>query len=138
MPPRKRTDPEKLLDTNGAAIGEAVPTSIVDASTAAVGIPPEADRDPSRDLDMLRRELDQLQKKISRMVAVTKSGSIQAARQTEATVKLYPISSLLAAASVAAAFAFAVSALRSRPPRTNYERMLEDLTRLTGRVRSRL
>lgn len=138
MPPRKRTDPEKSLDTDGAAIGEPVPKSIVDTNTAAVGIPPEADRDPHQDLDMLRRELDQLRKKISRMAAVTKAGTIQAARQTEATVKLYPISSLLAAASVAAAFAFAVSALRSRPPRTKYERMLDDLTRLTGGLRARL
>lgn len=137
MPPRKRTDTAPLV-AKGAKIGEPVPKAIVDTNTAVVGIPPQPDYDPREEIGALRKQMEALRQQISDAAQSVKGGARQAARQTEATVKLYPVSSLLAAAAVAGAFAFAIAGLRSSTPRSRYDRALDEVRDLYDRIRDRL
>ncbi|UFS78951.1 MULTISPECIES: hypothetical protein [Rhizobium] len=137
MPPRKRTATAPAV-TEGAKIGEPVPKAIVDTSNASVGIPPQPDYDPREEIRALRRQMESLRREISAAARSVKGGAMQAARQTEATVKLYPVSSLLAVAAVAGAFAFAIAGLRSSTPRSRYERALDEMRDLYDRIRDRL
>ena len=136
MPPRKH--PEHLkLESSTTKIGEPVPKAVIDTNTESVGVPPQPHYDPAAELGALREQVDILRRHLSGTASVAKGGARQAARHAEATVKLYPVSTLVTVAAVAAGFAFAVAGLRSAPPRSRYDRGL-DLTRdLYGRVRDR-
>ena len=136
MPPRK--DKTATLVTEGAKIGEPVPRAIVDTNTASVGIPPQADFNPDEEISALRQQVDALRKQLAEAAGGAKASARVAARQTQATVKLYPVLSLFAVAAVAGAFAFAVAGLRTTPARTRYESTLDDLRDLYGRVRDRI
>jgi hypothetical protein len=136
MPPRK--DKTATLLTQGAKIGEPVPRAVVDTNTASVGIPPQPDFNPAEEIGALRRQVETLREQLASAAHRTKVSAKQVARDTEATVKLYPVSSLVAVAAVAGAFAFAVAGLRSVPSRTRYERTLDDLRDLYDRIRDRI
>ncbi|EPE96849.1 hypothetical protein [Rhizobium grahamii] len=135
MPPRK-TD-TTTLGQDSAKIGEPVPIGIIDTNTSSVGIPPSADFDAYEEIGALRKQLEGLRQQVSDAVQAVKGGARQAARQTEATVKLYPVSSLVAVATVAAAVAFVVGA-RPVPQKSRYDRTLDDIRDLFERLRDRL
>jgi hypothetical protein len=136
MPPRK--EKTVTLVTEGAKIGEPVPRAIVDTNTASVGIPPQPDFNPAEEISALRQQVDTLRKQLAEAAGTAKVSAKAAARQTQATVKLYPVSSLFAVAAVAGAFAFAVAGLRSTRSRTRYDSTLDDLRDLYDRVRDRI
>lgn len=137
MPPRKRTATAPAA-TEGAKIGEPVPKAIIDTDTASVGIPPQPDYDPREELRAMRKQLESLRLEISAAARSVKGGAMQAARQTESTVKLYPVSSLLAVAAVAGALAFAIAGLHSSTPRSRYDRALDEMRDLYDRIRDHL
>lgn len=136
MPPRK--DKTATLVTEGAKIGEPVPRAIVDTNTASVGIPPQPDFNPAEEISTLRQQVKTLRKQVEEAAGSAKASAKAAARQTQATVKLYPVSSLVAVAAVAGALAFVVAGLRSTPPRSRYESAIEDLRDLYDRIRDRI
>jgi len=136
MPPRKNKT--ATLVTKGAKIGEPVPRAIVETNTASVGIPPQADFSAAEEISALRQQVDTLHKQLAEMTGSAKASAKAVARQTRATVKLYPVSSLIAVAAVAGAFALAVAGLRSEPSRTRYESTLDDLRDLYDRIRDRI
>jgi hypothetical protein len=137
MPPRKRIATAPAA-TEGAKIGEPAPKAIIDTDTASVGIPPQPDYDPREELRAMRKQLETLRHEISAVARSVKGGAMQAARQTEATAKLYPVSSLLAVAAVAGACAFAIAGFRASTPRSRYDRALDEMRDLYDRVRDRL
>lgn len=136
MAPRK--DKHASLATEGAKIGEPVPRAIVDTNTASVGIPPQPAFNSVEEISALRQQVDTLRKQLAQAALNAKASAKVAARQTHATVKLYPMSSLFAVAAVAGAFAFAVAGLRSTPTRTRHESTLDDLRDLYDRIRDRI
>lgn len=136
MAPRKSSETETLLDVNGPAIGEPVSKAEIEESRAETGIPRQAGYNAEEELGVLRRELAALQKTVTGMAASAKAGAVEAARQTEATVKLYPVSSLVATAAVCAAFALALAHLRA-PPRSRYDRLVEEFADIAARLRGR-
>jgi hypothetical protein len=137
MPPRK---PTKIttLDTTAAKIGEPVPKGIVDIDTASLGIPPQPDLGPREELSALRKQVDVLRRQVDDAAQAAKVGARQVARRTDATVKLYPVSTLVTVAAVAGAFAFAVAGLRAAPPRSHSDRALDEMRDLYDRIRGRL
>jgi hypothetical protein len=137
MPPRKPTKTTTLA-TTAAKIGEPVPKGIVDTDTASLGIPSQPDLDRREELGALRKQVDVLRRQVADAAQATKVGARQAARRTDATVKLYPISTLVTVAAVAGAFAFAVAGLRAPPPRSRSDRALDEMRDLYDRIRSRL
>jgi hypothetical protein len=104
MPPRKH--PEHLkLESSTTKIGEPVPKAVIDINTESVGVPPQPHYDPAAELGALREQVDILRRHLSGTASVAKGGARQAARHAEATVKLYPVSTLVTVAAVAAGFA---------------------------------
>ncbi|MCS3741614.1 MULTISPECIES: hypothetical protein [unclassified Rhizobium] len=137
MPPRKRTETSPL-GQESAKIGEPVPTGIIDTNTASVGIPPGSDFDAEEELGALRKQLEGLREQVTEALQAAKGSARQAARQTEATVRLYPVSSLVAVAVVTAALSFAIGGARVVPQRSRYERALDDIRELFEELRERL
>jgi hypothetical protein len=135
MAPRKTTD-TTTLDIAGAKIGEPAKT-IVERSKASAGVPAQADFNAEREIGALRTQLEVMQKQLSAAAYAAKGGAKEAARQTQATVKLYPVSTLVAVAAIAGAFAFAVAGLRSSPTRSRYDWSVDDLRDLYDRLRDR-
>jgi ElaB/YqjD/DUF883 family membrane-anchored ribosome-binding protein len=127
----------KTLDTKGEKIGEPVAKEIVDASKDSSGIPAQAGFNAHSEIGKLRTELDALQKQLATVAQSVKGEARYAARQTQATVKLYPIPSLIAVAAVAGVFALAVAGIRS-PARSRYETTMDDIRDLYDRLRDRL
>jgi ElaB/YqjD/DUF883 family membrane-anchored ribosome-binding protein len=137
MPPRKPTKPS-ALDTTGAKIASPVPKGVIDTATGEVGVPTQPDDDPHEELGALRRQVETLQKQVSAATLGIKGGAREAARQTEATVKLHPVSTLVAVAAVVGAIAFAIAGSRSTPPRSRYDRALDEMRDLYDKVRDRI
>lgn len=131
MPPRKRGT--TTLEASETKIGEAVPKAVIDTAKSAVGIPPHAD--PVEEIAAMRSQLEALREQISETASKVGDGAKQAARHIEGTAKLYPMSSVLAVAGLTALIVFAVTGVRSAPPRSRSERMLEDLQDLSERAR---
>jgi hypothetical protein len=130
MPPRKRGT--TTLEASETKIGEAVPKAVIDRAKAAVGIPPHVD--PVEEVAAMRSQLEALREQISDMASKVGDGARQTARQVEGTAKLYPMSSVLTVAGLTALFAFAVTGVRSAPPRSRGDRILEDLQDLYERA----
>jgi hypothetical protein len=133
--PDKKAQPR--LVTEGAAIGEPVPRAIIDTNADAVGIPPQPEFDAQEEIGALRKQLDTLRQQVADAAGAVRNKAGQAARQTEATVKLHPVSTLVAVAALTGAVAFAIAGLRSAPPRSRYDRTLDDLRDLYAAVRDR-
>ncbi|WP_027686503.1 hypothetical protein [Rhizobium leguminosarum] len=131
MPRRKSTD--TTLDTKGAKIGEPVPKAIIDTNTASVGVPRQSDHDLSEELGALRKQIGSLQQQVLNAARSAKGSAGKAIRQTEATVKLYPASTLLLVAAVAGALAFAVR--RGALPRHRAQPALRELRDLYDTIR---
>jgi phage-related tail protein len=136
MPPRM--DKTATLVTKGAKSGEPVPRAIVDTNTASVGISPQPDFSATEEISALRQQVNTLHKQLAEITGNAKASAKAVARQTQATVKLYPVPSPIAVAAAAGAFALAVAALRSEPSRTRYESILDDLRDLYDRIRDRI
>ncbi|MGO4441024.1 hypothetical protein [Rhizobium sp. RAF56] len=137
MPPRKPAK-SATLETIGAKIASPVPKGIVDTATGEVGVPVKPDYDPREELGALRKQLETLQKQMSDAAQSIKGGAREAARQTEATVKMYPVSTMVAVAAAVGAIAFAFAGSRSAPPRSRYDRALDEMRDLYDRVRDRI
>jgi erythromycin esterase-like protein len=132
------TDKEtKTSVDNGAKIGEPVPRGVVETSSASVGIKPLHEVDAQEEISALRRQLETVRQQLADATDAVKGGARQVARRTEATVKLYPVSTLVTVAALAGAFAFAVARLRAVPDRSRYDRTLDDLRDMYDRVRDR-
>jgi hypothetical protein len=134
--PAKKTITKPLV-AEGARIGEPVPRAIVDTNTASVGIPPQPEFNAENEIGVLRKQLEALRQQVADASGAVKGGARQAVRQTEATVKLYPLSTLAAVATAAAVVALAIVGFRTAPRRTRYGRGLEDLRDLYDSVRGR-
>jgi len=134
--PAKKTITKSLV-AEGARIGEPVPRAIVDTNTASVGIPLQPGFNAEKEIGVLRKQLEALRQQVADASVAVKGGARQAVRQTEATVKLYPLSTLGAVATAAAVVALAIVGFRTAPRRTRYDRGLEDLRNLYDSVRSR-
>ncbi|WHO75501.1 hypothetical protein [Rhizobium sp. BT03] len=134
--PRRKSNETATLDTKGAKIGEPVPKAIIDTNTASVGVPRQADQDLREELGALRRQIDTLQQQILGGVRSVKGGAGKAMRQTEVAVKRYPASTLLVAAAVAAAFAFA--GRRASLPRRRHQSALREMRDFYDTIRTRI
>jgi hypothetical protein len=134
--PAKKTITKPLV-AEGARIGEPVPRAIVDTNTASVGIPPQPEFDAEKEIGVLRKQLEALRQQVADASVAVKGGARQAVRRTEATVKLYPLSTLGAVATAAAVVALAIAGFRTPPRRTRYDRGIEDLRDLYDSVRGR-
>ncbi len=130
-----KTTKTKPLVAEGAKIGEPVPRAIVDTNTASVGIPPQPEFDAEKEIGDIRKQLETLRQKVTDASAAVQGGARQAIRQTEATVKLYPLSSLIAVAATAALFAVGIAGLQGK--RSRYDRALEELRDVYDSVRGR-
>ncbi|WP_112437322.1 hypothetical protein [Rhizobium sp.] len=128
---------KKTAVGDGAKIGEPVPRGVVDTSGTSPGIQSGAEFDAQKEIGTLRKELEAVRQQLATAAGTVKGGARQVARQTEATVKLYPVSTLVTVAALAGAFAFAVAGLRASPSRSRYERTLDDLRDMYDRVRNR-
>ncbi|KAF5881289.1 MULTISPECIES: hypothetical protein [Rhizobium] len=137
MPPRK-PGKSATLEATAAKIASPVPKGVVDTATGQVGVPVQPDYDPREELGALRRQLETLQKQVSDAAQTIKGGAREAARQTQATVKLYPVSTMIAVAAAVGAIAFAIGGSRSAPPRSRYDRALDEMRDLYDRVRDRI
>jgi len=135
MPAKEPATKQLLAD--GAKLGEAVPRAVVDRNTASVGIPPLPEVDTEAELGTLRKQLETLRQQVADASAAVKGGARHAVRQTEATVKLYPLSSFMTVATIAAVFAFAAIRLQA-PRRSRYDRALSDLRDLYDSLRAGL
>jgi hypothetical protein len=138
MAPRKPTTRASTLDTTGAGIATPVPKGVVDTATGKVGVPVQPDHDLHEELGALRKQLETLQKQVTSVAQGIKGGARVAARQTEATVKLYPVSTMVAVAAAVGAIAFALASSRSAPPRSRYDRAFDEMRDLYDRVRERI
>ncbi|MBX4950703.1 hypothetical protein HJA95_14170 [Rhizobium binae] len=132
-----KTTKTKPLVAEGAKIGEPVPRAIVDTNTASVGIPPQPEFDAEKEISAVRKQLETLRQQVADASGAVQGGARQAIRQTEATVKLYPLSSLIAVAATAALFAVAIAGLQGSPRRSRYDRALEELRAVYDSVRGR-
>lgn len=135
MPRRKSTE-TTTLDTKGAKIGEPVPKAIIDTNTASVGVPRQSDHDLGEELGVLRKQIGSLQQQVLDAARSAKESAGKAMRQTEATVKLYPASTLLLVAAVAGALAFAVR--RAALPRHRPHLALRELRDFYDTIRERI
>lgn len=132
--------PAKTIKTKplvGAKIGEPVPRAIVDTNTASVGIPPQSEFDAEKEIGAIRKQMETLRQQVADASVAVQGGARQAIRQTEATVKFYPLSSLIAVAATAALFAFTIAKLQVSPRRSRYDRVLEELRDGYDSVRGR-
>lgn len=133
------TDKEnKISGDDSPKIGEPIPRGVVDTTATFAGVQSGADFDVQEEIDALRSELEVVRRQLTNAAGAVKGGARQVARQTEATVKLYPMSTLVAVAAFAGAFAFAVAGLRTSPSRSHYDRTMDDLRELYERVRDRV
>lgn len=98
MPPRKSVK-SATLEAAGPKIGSPVPKGIVNTATGEVGAAVQPAYDPGEEFAAVRKQLETLQKQVSDAAQTIKSGARKAARQTEATVKLYPVSTMIAVAA---------------------------------------
>jgi hypothetical protein len=135
MPRRKSTE-TTILDTKGAKIGDPVPKAVIDTNTAFVGVPRQPDHDLGEELGVLRKQISALQQQVLDAARSAKGNAGKAMRQTEATVKLYPASTLLLVAAVAGALAFAVR--RGALPRHRPQPALRELRDLYDAIRGRV
>jgi phage-related minor tail protein len=92
----------------------------------------------TEEISALRQQVNTLHKQLAEITGNAKASAKAVARQTQATVKLYHVPSLIAVAAATGAFALAVAALRSEPSRTRYESTLDDLRDLYDRIRDRI
>ncbi|RFB88410.1 hypothetical protein B5K11_23185 [Rhizobium leguminosarum bv. trifolii] len=134
--PRRKSNETATLDTKGAKIGEPVPKAVIDINTASVGVPRQADQDLREELSALRQQIDSLQQQILDGVRSVKGGAGKAMRRTEAVVKLYPASTLLLVAAVAAAFACA--GRRASLPRPRHQSALREVRDFYDTIRARI
>jgi hypothetical protein len=125
------------LISEGAKLGEPVPRAIVDINTASVGVQPQPEFNVQEELSSLRNQLENIKQQLAVATGTVKGGARRAVKQTQATVKLHPISSLMAVAAVVGAFAIVITASRSTPRRSRYDRRLADLRDLYERARDR-
>ncbi|MHC2569919.1 hypothetical protein [Rhizobium leguminosarum] len=137
MPPRK-PGKSATLEAAGAKIASPVPKGVVDTATGKIGVPVQPDYDPSEEFGALRKQLETLQKQVSDAAQTITGGARAAARQTETTAKLYPVSTMIAVAAAVGAIAFAIGGSRSRPLRSHYHRGLDEMRDLYDRVRGRI
>lgn len=136
MMPRRKSTETMTLDTKGAKIGEPVPKAVIDTNTASVGVPRQADHGLQEELNTLRQQIDALQHQILHGARSVKGGARKAMRQTEAAVKLYPVSTLLIVTAAVGALAFA--ARRASPPRRRHQPALRELRDLYETIRERI
>jgi len=122
----------RISADDSVKIGEPIPRGVVDTSATS-----RAEFDVEQEIGALRNELEIVRRHIADAAGAVKGGARQVARQTEATVKLYPVSTLVTVAALAGAFAFAVAGLRAGPSRSRYDRTTNDLRELFERVRDR-
>ncbi|WP_458394968.1 hypothetical protein [Rhizobium brockwellii] len=134
--PRRKSNETTTLDTKGAKIGEPVPKAIIDTNTASVGVPRQSDHDLGEELGALRKQIGALQQHVLDAARSAKGSSAKAMRQTEATVKLYPASTLLLVAAAAGALAFAVR--RAALPRHRHQPALRELRDFYHTIRERI
>ena len=132
MPPRKSA---RTLTAEPVKTGEPIQKAIVDTDTSALGIPPQPD--PRNDISALQKQIETLRQQLSDAAEAVKGSATRTARQTEATVKLYPMSTLVTVAALAGVFAIMVAGLRATPPRSRYERTLDDMRDFYDRMRNR-
>jgi hypothetical protein len=111
MPPRKPGTPK--LEASETKIGEAIPKAVIDTAHDIVGVSPQID--PAEEIAAVRGQLDALRERVSQTAAKFSGGTYQAARRAEATAKLYPVSSVLAVAGLAALFVLAATGIRAAP-----------------------
>jgi ElaB/YqjD/DUF883 family membrane-anchored ribosome-binding protein len=128
----------KTLDTKGEKIGEPMAKEIVEPSKDSSGIPAQTGFNAHSEIGKLRTELDAMQEQLAAVAESVKAEARQVARQTEATVKLYPVSSLIAVAAVAGVFALAVAGRRVTPARSRYETTMDDIRDLYDKLRDRM
>ncbi|KAA0690924.1 hypothetical protein DTW90_28895 [Neorhizobium sp. P12A] len=133
MPPRKTTTD---LRAETAAIAEEVPESAIEATPIETGIPGHAGYEA--ELSDLRAQMSALNEQIAALAENARKKTVHLARQGEATVKLYPVSSLLTVAAIATAVGFALAGGRSQPPRSRYERSRDDVADFVEALRARL
>lgn len=126
------------LIAEGARLGETVPRAVIDRATASVGIPPEPGFNAGEEIDIIRKRLEDLRQQLNAASDIVRDGARQGARQAEAGVKLYPMSSLLAAAAATAALTLAIVGLSPRSRRSRYERVFDDLRGLYDSAFERL
>jgi hypothetical protein len=132
-----KTNGTAALISDGAKLGEPVPRAIVDTNSASVGIPPQPEANAEEQIGALHKQLDALRQQISDAASKIKGGVRQVGRQTEASVKLYPLSGLMTVAAIAGAVALVIAGLRSSPPRSRYGGMLDEIGTLYGKLRDR-
>ncbi len=132
-----KTNATATLISDGAKLGEPVPRAVVDTNSASVGIPPQPEANAKEQIGALYKQLDALRQQVSDTASKIKGGVRQAGRQTEAGVKLYPVSGLMTVAAIAGAVALVIAGLRSAPPRSRYGRMLDEIGTLYGKLRDR-
>jgi hypothetical protein len=132
-----KTNATAALISDGAKLGEPVPRAVVDTNSASVGIPPQPEANAKEQIGALYKQLDALRQQVSDTASKIKGGVRQAGRQTEASVKLYPVSGLMTVAAIAGAVALVIAGLRSAPPRSRYGRMLDEIGTLYGKLRDR-
>lgn len=127
----------RISADDSAKIGEPIPRGVVDPSVPVGGVQSGAEFDVEQEIGALRNEMEVVRRHIADAAGAVKGGARQVARQTEATVKLYPVSTLVTVAALAGAFAFAVAGLGAGPSRSRYDRTTDDLRELFERVRDR-
>ena len=133
------TDKEnKISVDDNAKIGEPIPRGVVDTTAPFAGVQSCADFNVQEEIGALRSELEVVRRQLANAAGAVKGGARQVARQTEATVKFYPVSTLVTVAAIAGAFAFAVAGLKTSPSRSRYDRTMDDLRELYERVRDRV
>ena len=131
------TDKEDKISVNDRKIGEPIPRGVVDTTATFAAVQSGADFDVQEEIGALRSELEVVRRQLANAAGAVKGGARQVARQTEGTVKLYPVSTLVTVAALAGAFAFVVAGLRTSPSRSHYDRTMDDLRELYERVRDR-
>jgi len=128
----------RTLTDHSAKIGEPVPRGVVDTSNAEVGVPAQADFNAKEEIGKLHQQIAAMREQVSSLAGSMKSGARRAARQTGATVKLYPLSTLFTVAAIAGAVAFTMAIPKAAPRRSRYDRTLDELREAYSRIRDLL
>jgi hypothetical protein len=137
MPAEKKMTTRPLV-ADGAKIGEPVPRAVVDVNTASIGIPPQPEFNAEEEIGLLLSQVEILRRQVADASAAVKTGASVAVRQTKATVKLYPVSSLVTVAAVAAIFGLAIAGrLQASARQSTYDRALDDMRDLYDKIRGR-
>ena len=121
MPQRKA----KTAET--ATIGTHIPKGVVDKDKNVVGVSQQPENDVIGGIGALRKEVDSLKAKVADAAKKVKSRASGISHQTEATVRLHPVSALLIAAAAATAVALLVSSASATHHRSRYRRLLDDI-----------